>query len=88
MLSMLLSELATVLSEQVADRLHRSHGDLGTTDLANLQETNDTVSSEEDGQEGGRSMKTFQRDLSSADQKVESARKMSSPLKKKRRRQR
>ena len=40
-------------SESAADWLQRLHGDLGTTDLANLQETNDTVSSEEDGQESG-----------------------------------
>ena len=53
LLSMSRSESAAVLSEPVADRLHRSHGDLWTTDLANLQETNDTVSSEEDGQESG-----------------------------------
>ena len=50
LLSMSRSESAAV---PVADRLQRSHGDLGTTDLANLQETNDTVSSEEDGQESG-----------------------------------
>ena len=42
-----------MISEPVAGRLQRSHGDLGTIDLANLQETNDTVSSEEDGQESG-----------------------------------
>ena len=36
----------------------------------------------------GRLMSTFQRDLSSADQRVENARKVSSPLKKKRRKRR
>ena len=101
LLSMSRNESAAVPGEPAADRLQRSHGDLGTTDLANLQETNNVVSGEEEEQESadendlmdrfsslGRSMKTFQRDLSSADQKVESARKMSSPLKKKRRRRR
>ena len=82
--------------------MQRSHGDLGTTDLAHLQSTNNTVPGEEEEQEEsgdesdlrdrfsslGRLMKTFQRDLSSADQRVESARKVSSSLKKRRRRRR
>ena len=82
--------------------MQRSHGDLGTTDLAHLQGTNNAVSGEEEEQEEsgdesdlrdrfsslGRLMKTFQRDLSSADQRVESARKVSSSLKKRRRRRR
>ena len=36
----------------------------------------------------GRSLKTFQRDLTTADQKVESAKKVSSPLRKRRKKQR
>ena len=101
LLSMLHSESAAVPSEPLANWLQRSHGDLGTTDLANLQETNDVVSGEEEEQESadendlmdrfsslGRSMKTFQHDLSSGDQKIESARKVSSPLRKRRRRRR
>ena len=73
-----------------------SHGDSGMT--ANLPETNDAEKKEqESGDENdlivrfcslGRLMKTFQCDLITADQKVESAKKVSSPLRKRRRRRR
>ena len=40
-----------MLSEPVADWLQRSHGYLGTTDLAHQQSTNNTVPGEEEEQE-------------------------------------
>ena len=73
-----------------------SHGDSGMT--ANLPETND-ADEEEQGSDDendllvrfsslGRSLKTFQRDLTIADQRVESAKKVSSLLRKRRKERR
>ena len=73
-----------------------SHGDSGMT--ANLPETND-ADEEEQGSDDendllarfsslGRSLKTFQSDLTTADQRVESAKKVSSPLRKRRKKRR
>ena len=76
-----------------------SHEDSGT---ANLPETNDADEGDEDEEQGsddendllvrfgslGRSLKTFQRDLTRADKRVESAKKVSSPLRKKRKKRR
>ena len=65
---------------------------------ANLPETNDADEEEQESDDEndlivrfsslGRLMKTFQRDLTTADQKIESAKKVSSPLRKRRRRRR
>ena len=65
---------------------------------ANLPETND-ADEEEQGSDDendllvrfsslGRSLKTFQRDLTTADQKIESAKKVSSRLRKRRKKRR
>ena len=73
-----------------------SHEDSRMT--ANLPETND-ADKEEQGSDDendllvrfsslGRSLKTFQRDLTTADQRVESAKKVSSPLRKRRKKRR
>ena len=65
---------------------------------ANLPETNDAEKEEQESDDEndllvsfsslGRSMKTFQRDLITADQKVESAKKVSSSLRKRRKKRR
>ena len=88
MLSEHLSMSRSVLSEP------ELHGNFGMT--ANPPETNDAEEEEQESDDEndlivrfsslGRSMKTFQRDLTTADQKVESAKKVSSPLRKRRRR--
>ena len=93
-----LKDIHDLLSEHLSMRSvlsePESHGDSGMT--ANLPETNDAEEEEQESDDEndlivrfsslGRSMKTFQRDLTTADQKVESAKKVSSPLRKRRRR--
>ena len=93
----LLSELSDT-NNHISEHLswQESHKDSGMT--ANLPETND-ADEEEQGSDDendllvrfsslGRSLKTFQRDLTIADQRVESAKKVSSPLRKRRKKRR
>ena len=93
----LLSELSDT-NNHISEHLswQESHEDSGT---ANLPETNDADEEDEDEEQGsddendllvrfsslGRSLKTFQRDLTKADKRVESAKNVSSPLRKKER---
>ena len=91
-----LGETNNQISEHLSWR--ESHEDSGT---ANLPETNDANEGDEDEEQGsdendllvlfgslGKQLKTFQRDLTRTDKKVESAKKVSSPLRKKRRKRR
>ena len=89
-----LKDIHDLLSEHLS--WQESHGDSGMT--ANLPETND-ADEEEQGSDDendllvrfsslGRSLKTFQRDLTTADQKIESAKKVSSRLRKRRKKRR
>ena len=92
-----LGETNNQISEHISWR--ESHED---SETANLPETNDVNEGDEDEEQGsddendllvrfgslGRSLKTFQRDLTRADKRVESAKKVSSPLRKKRKKQR
>ena len=89
-----LKDIHDLLSEHLS--WQESHGDSGMT--ANLHETND-ADEEEQGSDDendllvrfsslGRSLKTFQRDLTTADQKIESAKKVSSRLRKRRKKRR
>ena len=95
-----LKDIHDLLSEHLSMRSvlsePESHGDSGMT--ANLPETND-ADEEEQGSDDendlivcfsslGRLMKTFQRDLTTADQKIESAKKASSRLRKRRKKRR
>ena len=89
-----LSETNNHISEHFS--WQESHEDSGT---ANLPKTNDADEEDEDEEQGsddendllvrfsslGRSLKTFQCDLTKADKRVESAKKVSSPLRKKER---
>ena len=92
-----LGETNNQISELLSGR--ESHEDSGT---ANLPETNDVDEGDEDEEQGsddendllvrfgslGKQLKTFQRDLTRADKRVESAKKVSSPLRKKRKKRR
>ena len=91
---MTLKDIHDLLSEHLS--WQESHGDSGMT--ANLPETND-ADEEEQGSDDendlsarfssrGRSSKTFQHDLTTADQRVESAKKVSSPLRRRRKKRR
>ena len=93
----LLNELSDT-NNHISEHLswQESHEDSGMT--ANLPETND-ADEEEQGSDDendllvrfsslGRPLKTFQRDLTTADQRVESAKKVSSPLRKRRKKRR
>ena len=91
---MTLKDIHDLLSEHLS--WQESHGDSGMT--ANLPETNN-ADEEEQGSDDendllvcfsslGRSLKTFQRDLTTADQKIESAKKVSSRLRKRRKKRR
>ena len=93
----LLSELSDT-NNHISEHLswQESHKDSGMT--ANLPETNDADEEEQGSNDEndllvrfsslGRSLKTFQRDLTTADQRVESAKKVSSPLRKRRKKRR
>ena len=92
-----LKDIHDLLSEHLS--WQESHEDSGT---ANLPETNDANEEDEDEEQGrddendmlvrfsslGRSLKTFQCDLTKADKRVESAKKVSSPLRKRRKKRR
>ena len=89
-----LKDIHDLLSEHLS--WQESHEDSGMT--ANLPETND-ADEEEQGSDDendllvrfsslGRSLKTFQCDLTTADQRVESAKKVSSLLRKRRKKRR
>ena len=93
----LLSELSDT-NNHISEHLswQESHKDSGMT--ANLPETNDADEEEQGSNDEndllvrfsslGRSLKTFQRDLTTADQRVKSAKKVSSPLRKRRKKRR
>ena len=85
-------------TERPTTRSVSSSAILGTSGTANLPKTSDVDEGDEDEEQGsddendllvrfgslGKQLKTFQRDLTRADKKVESAKKVSSPLREKR----
>ena len=91
---MTLKDIHDLLSKHLS--WQESHGDSGMT--ANLPETNDADEEEQGSKDEnymlvrfsslGRSLKTFQRDLTTADEQIESAKKVSSPLRKRRKNRR
>ena len=92
-----LSETNNQISELLSDSRN-----LLSSGTANLPKTSDVNEGDEDEEQGsadendllvrfgslGKQLKTFQRDLTRADKKVESAKKVSSPLTKKRKKRR
>ena len=96
-----LSETNNQSHNQISELLSDSRN-LLSSGTANLPKTSDVDEGDEDEEQGsddendllvrfgslGRSLKTFQRDLTRADKRVESAKKVSSLLRKKRRKRR